>query len=166
MIGCLFERQHRCKASVRTFQTRAPLRLGTCGERGRQQGTQGRPLRRMPQLRCGRVQLQAGRQLLKKSFLKRANGDPQAIAALVDVVKRGTTIEHVRAALADVLSPSQLHTVLSTLTVALTTERLKLIKDAQDRGLGAPVTTIEGGVPVTEVRRTIVHDKRGFDDPA
>lgn len=46
--------------------------------------------------------------------------------------------EHVRQALADVLSPSQLATVLSTLTVALTNERLKLIKDAQDRGLGSP----------------------------
>jgi hypothetical protein len=44
----------------------------------------------------------------------------------------------VRETLKDVLSPSQLQTVLSTLTVALTGERLKLIKDAQDRGLGAP----------------------------
>lgn len=51
--------------------------------------------------------------------------------------------EHVRQALADVLSPTQLQTVLSTLTVALTNERLKLIKDAQDRGLGTPKQTAE-----------------------
>lgn len=49
----------------------------------------------------------------------------------------------VRAALSEVLSPSQLATVLSALGIGLTNERLKLIKDAQDRGLGAPTQTVD-----------------------
>lgn len=62
----------------------------------------------------------------------------------------------VRRALREVLSPGQLETVLSTLSIALTTERLKLIKDAQDRGLGAPTQTIEADVGVTKITRRIV----------
>lgn len=73
--------------------------------------------------------------------------------------------EHVRQALAEVLSPSQLQTVLSTLTVALTTDRLKLIKDAQDRGLGAPKQTTEheGSLNVGIVERVVVDPGKAPD---
>lgn len=62
----------------------------------------------------------------------------------------------VREALREVLPAQQLDTVLSTLSVSLTAERLKLIKDAQDRGLGAPTQTIEADVGVTRITRRIV----------
>ena len=67
--------------------------------------------------------------------------------------------EHVRVALAEVLTPAQLQTVLSTLGVALTNERLKLIKDAQDRGLGAPKTTAEVDGNVNYTFNTIYEPK-------
>jgi hypothetical protein len=73
----------------------------------------------------------------------------------------------VRETLKDVLSPSQLQTVLSTLTVALTGERLKLIKDAQDRGLGAPTQTLAGDaanpVGIALVERVIVDAPKAAD---
>jgi hypothetical protein len=71
------------------------------------------------------------------------------VAAIEEPADVGAS-EHVRAALADVLSPRQLATVLSTLNIALTAERLKLIKDAQDRGLGAPTQTIDNTHDVSD----------------
>jgi hypothetical protein len=59
------------------------------------------------------------------------------IAAITDPADTEAS-KLVRETLGEVLSPAQLQTVLSTLTVALNSDRLKLIKDAQDRGLGAP----------------------------
>lgn len=58
----------------------------------------------------------------------------------------------VKEALAEVLSPAQLGAVLSTLNVALTKERLKLIRDAQERGFGAPKqeTELTGNVHIFE----------------
>lgn len=73
----------------------------------------------------------------------------------------------VRETLKDVLSPSQLATVLSTLTVALTSDRLKLIKDAQDRGLGAPRQTLAGDaenpIGVSLVERVVVDPAKASD---
>lgn len=73
----------------------------------------------------------------------------------------------VRETLRDVLSPSQLATVLSTLNVALTNERLKLIKDAQDRGLGAPTQTLAGDpenpVGISLIERVIVDPPKASD---
>jgi hypothetical protein len=49
------------------------------------------------------------------------------------------------AALKGVLSDKQIEVIVSHIDLALTNERLKLIKDAQDRGLGSPQQHVEVG---------------------
>jgi len=93
----------------------------------------------------------------EKATRIRAHLLDREIAAIEDPIS-GDLAHKVRELLKDTLGDKTIDRVLSALEMDLTAERLKLIKDSEDRGLGAPkqTTEFEGGVSVTQITRRLV----------